>query len=248
LRRKLLVLNVALVGLVAYAGWQVWQAHLRAKAREAAMLGRRVKPVPPPPFTPLAAQKPVIAGGYAAVAEQDLFDRSRNPTVVVELPPPPPAPAPPPMPALPVYHGQMNIGGPTVFLSVTPISEHEAIHPGEKIGQFTLVGVNMDEIEFEWQGQTVRRNLDTLIDRGNQAPAAAAAAAAQPARTDAPAPAPAPAVPKSAIGPGADTGRGFKLCDPNDNMPVGSVVDGYRKMSYKTPFGTNCRWDQIETR
>jgi len=239
LRRKLLLLDAVLLALVAYAGWQLRQADLRAKARAAAILGRKVKPVPPPPFTPLPVAKPVIAGGYADIAQQTLFDRSRNPNVVVDLPPPP---APPPMPALPVYHGQMNIGGPTVFLSQTSSSAHEAIHPGDKIGQFKLVDVNMDEIEFEWEGKTVRRKIDALVDRTAQ-PAAAAAAPA--ARTEAaPPPVAAPAA-KSAIGPGADTGRGFKLCDPNDNMAPGTVVDGYRKTIYTTPFGDQCRWDQI---
>jgi hypothetical protein len=243
LRRRLLLLDVVLVALVAYAGWQVRQADLRAKARATAMLGRKLKPDPPPPFTPLPAQKPVIAGGYADIAQQTLFDKSRNPTVVVELPPAPPPPAPPPMPPLPVYHGQMNVGGPTVFLSQTASSAHEAIHPGEKIGQFKLVDVNMDEIEFDWNGQTVRRKLDALVDRTGQAPAAAAGSPA--ARTDAPVAAVVAPVPKSAIGPGADTGRGFKLCDPNDNMAPGTVVEGYRKMIYTTPFGNACRWDEI---
>jgi hypothetical protein len=64
-------------------------------------------------------------------------------------------------------------------------------------------------------------------------------------RTEQPAgPAP-PPVAKSAIGPGADTGRGFKVCDPNDNTPVGTVVDGYRKVENATPFGKACRWDPV---
>jgi hypothetical protein len=241
LRHKLLLLDVALAALIAYAGWQVWQANLRAKARAAAMLGQRVKPVPAPPFTPLPGQKPVIAGGYAEVAQHDLFDKERNPTVAVEIPPPP---APPPMPALPVYHGQMNIGEPTVFLSQTAAGPHEALHPGEKIGQFTLVDVNMDEIEFEWNGQKVRRRLDALVDRNAPAPQAAAAAPAPATRTEPPPPAPA-SVAKSAIGPGEITNFGFKLCDPNDNMPYGTVVDGFRKTEYVTPFGRSCRWDPV---
>jgi len=243
LRRRLLLLDAVLLALVAYAGWQVRQAHMRAKAREAAMLGRKVKPDPAPPFTPLAAQKPVIAGGYAEVAQQDLFHPSRNPTVVVEVAPPPAPPPPPPMPPLPVYHGQMNIGGYTVFLSKTATSEHEAIHPGEKIGQFTLVDVNMDEIEFEWDGKSVRRRLDALVDRSNQPPPQASGAG-QAARSD-PAPAPPPPVAQSALGPGADTGRGFKICIPNDNTPPGTVVDGFRKTIYPSPFGDMCRWDQV---
>ena len=45
-----------------------------------------------------------------------LFDRSRNSTVVVEVPPPPP---PKPMPPLPAYHGMMNLGdGPVAVMSV----------------------------------------------------------------------------------------------------------------------------------
>lgn len=247
MRRRLLLLDVVLVALVAYAGWQVRQADLRAKARAAAMLGRKIKPDPPPPFTPLPEQKPVIAGGYADIAQQTLFDKSRNPTVVVEVPAAPAPPPPPPMPALPVYHGQMNIGGPTVFLSQTATSAHEAIHPGEKIGQFKLVDVNMDEIEFEWDGKTVRRKIDALVDRSNQPPPAAAGAAA--ARSDTSVAAtPAPPVAKSAIGPGADTGRGFKICDPNDNMAPGTVVDGYRKTIYPSPFGNMCRWDEVGAR
>jgi hypothetical protein len=49
----------------------------------------------------------------------------------------------------------------------------------------------------------------------------------------------------SALGPGADTGRGFKICIPSDNTPPGTVVDGYRKTLYPTPFGDMCRWDQV---
>lgn len=105
----------------------------------------------------------------------------------------------------------------------------------------------MDEIEFEWDGKSVRRRIDVLVDRSNQPPPGAAAAATA-GRTEVPGaatPAPAATVAKSAIGPGADTGRGFKICNPNDNMPPGSVVDGYRKTIYPTPFGDACRWDEI---
>jgi hypothetical protein len=48
---------------------------------------------------------------------------------------------------------------------------------------------------------------------------------------------------KAPLGPGEDTGRGYKVCIPNDSTPDGSIVDGYRKVSIATPFGNACRWD-----
>ena len=232
-------MNVVLVASLTFAGWQLRQAWLAAKAREAAELNRKIKYASPPPFTALPTPGAVTPAGYANIAEQMLFDRSRNPNVVVELPPPPPPPPPKPMPPLPVYHGQMNFGdGPFAILSLTATTPHQAIHPGEEIGQFKLVGVNTDEIAFEWDGKTVRKKVDELIDRKVQQEPVAAARTEQLA-------APEVSVPKTPLGPGEDTGRGPKICQPNDSMPVGTVVDGYRKVITPTPFGESCRWDPV---
>ena len=35
---------------------------------------------------------------------------------------------------------------------------------------------------------------------------------------------------------------GFKRCELNDNTPAGTIVDGYRKVVSRTPFGEACRW------
>jgi hypothetical protein len=243
LKRKLLVLNLGLAAFLAYAGFALRQAWLAQKAREAAELNKAVKPGLPPILTPLAVAPPVVPAGYAAIAEQTLFDRSRNPNVPVEVPAPPP---PKPMPPLPLYHGQMNIGtGPMASLSEKPNSAGVFLHPGETIGQFKLVDVTSEEITLEWEGKTIRKNVDELLDRsGSQQQAALTAA-----RTEQPAaPAavgPAPGVAKTATGPGADTGAGFKRCEPNDSTPAGTVVDGFRKVVSPTPFGEACRWDPV---
>ena len=235
MKRKLLILNLGLAALLAYAGFALRQAWLAEKEREATELNRALKPAAPPPFTPLAVAPPVAPAGYAAIAQETLFDRSRNPNVPVDVPAPPP---PKPMPPLPLYHGQMNIGaGPMASLSEKPNSAGVFLHPGETIGQFKLVDVTSEEITLEWEGKTIRKNVDELLDRSAQAPAPAPAAPA-------PAP-PQPAAAKSATGPGADTGAGFKRCEPNDSTPAGTVVDGYRKVVSPTPFGEACRWDPV---
>jgi hypothetical protein len=236
--RKLLALNIVLLSILVYASGYLRNAWLAEQAREAQELARHLKPLPPPPFTPLPSVPPVVPASYTDIAQQDLFDRSRNPTVVVEAPPPPP---PKPMPPLPVYHGQMNIGsGPMAIFSQTPTAAHEAVHPGEPIGQFKLVDVNTEEIAFEWEGKIIRKKVDELLDRT----APQVAPAAPEVRTEQPPPAPVP-VAKREIGPGAETGRGTRVCDPNDSLPGGSVRDGYRKVTSMTPFGPACLWEPV---
>ena len=239
MRRKLLLLNISLAVLVVYAGWQLRSAWLAAKAREAAALNRKVPKLAPPPFTPLPQTPPVLPTGYADIAQKMLFDKSRNPTVVVDLPkvaPPPPKP----MPALPVYYGSMNLGdGPTAILSAVAGSAQQAVRPGERIGQFKLVDVNTEEIVFEWDGQIVHKKLNEVGDRGSQQ--------AQPVETAARTEAPAAAAPtnKTPMGPGGDAGRGYRSCEINDSNPPGTVADGFRKVMLPTPFGQVCRWEPV---
>jgi hypothetical protein len=232
----MLLLNLVLLAAVAYTGVQLRNRWKAAKARERAGLNIPVKPLPPPKYQPLDAAPPVLPSTYNDVAQKMLFDRSRNPNVVVETPA---APPPPPMPPLPVYHGMMNIGGsgPIAILSLGT-GAHQAIHPGEPIGQFKLVDVNSEEIAYEWNGQSVRKKLDELSAAAN-----ANSASTPEARTEAPAPAPPPH--EALKGPGEDTGRGFKICNMSDGNAEGSVVDGYRKVVYTTPFGQACRWEPI---
>jgi hypothetical protein len=234
------VLNLMLAAVIAYAGYRLHQEWLNTKAREAATLNVKVKPAPPPPFTPLPQSPAVIASGYSEIVQQTLFDRSRNPDVVVELPPPPP---PKPMPPLPAFHGTLNLGtGPIAILSIPPGPE-KAVEIGESIGQFKLLGVNTEEIAFEWDGKTVRKKLEEVAAAG---PAAEPVSAAAPAgRTETVTPTAAPAAPPRASGPGADTGGGHKACVPNDSTPAGAVVGGYRKVVIPTPFGQSCRWDPV---
>ena len=235
----MLLLNVLLVAAVAWSGIELRNEWRAARAREAATLNRRLKPAPPPPFTRLPAAPPVLAAGFADVAQKDLFDPSRNPTVVVEAVQ---APAPPPMPALPVYYGMMNIGteGPIAIFSLGKGAPQKAIHPGEEIGPFKLVGVNNDEVTLAWNGQEVHKKVYELAVVGGPAVEAEAA----PLRTEGPAPAAAAAPAPVKSGPGEASGLGqSKTCAVNDGHAEGDVVDGYRKTVFNTPFGKSCLYE-----
>ncbi|MGA2116813.1 MAG: hypothetical protein ABSH56_18900 [Bryobacteraceae bacterium] len=236
--RKLMALNLVLLAAVAWAGWQLHNEWLAAKARQDALRKAHAAAPAPPPLAPLAAPGALLPTTYTKVATEDLFDPSRNPDVPVE--PPPAPPPPPPMPPLPLCHGVMDVGeGPLAVLSVNKSSPHQALSPGDTIGQFKLLSVNTQEITLEWNGQVIHKSVEELLDRGEPAPVAAGAANAAAAP-----PPPPPAM--SDKGPGTDTQFGIKTCQPNDSTPEGTVVDGYRKTSKATPFGSACYWEKVD--
>jgi len=128
----------------------------------------------------------------------------------------------------------MNLGdGPMAFLSIGS-GRNQAVQLGEPIGPFKLLDVNSEEVVFEWNGKTVHQQLTQ--------PAADVQSAAA-ARTEGPAAAAAPP-PPPLKGPGQETQFGMRTCNMNDGNAAGAVVDGYRKVVYKTPFGESCGWEK----
>lgn len=239
MKRKLLFANVTLLALSAAGVVHLRREWTEARAREQAVLQQRIQPVPAPPNPPRPATVAVRAADYGDIAQKMLFSKDRNPVVVVE---PPPAPKPVPMPALPLFHGVLNLGdGPMAIMSEGPKGPHRDYQPGDKVGAFKLVAVNDDELVLEWQGQTITKKFDEILDRStaNQpAPGPAAATRLAPTAPRVVQPvAPAPAA------PGADLSFGLKACQPGDSSPAGTVTDGMRKVVKPTPFGSKCYWE-----
>jgi hypothetical protein len=235
LKRKLIVLDLVLLAVLCVLGMRLRDTWLEAEKREVVVLHKTVKTVPPPLLSPLPQVQPATAAAYVQVAQKMLFSKDRNPVVVIEVAPPKP------MPALPVVHGVIDIGdGATAIMSAKKGDAHRGFHAGEKVGDFKLVAVNTQEIALEWEGKTIRKRVEDLIDRSAPEPGPAAGVA-RPATPSAPAPAQVSAPVRSA--PGVDTGAGLRACVPGDNSPAGSIVDGYKKMVIKTPFGEICRWE-----
>jgi hypothetical protein len=243
LNRKLVVLNVALVGAVVYTGGELRQHWVAAKEREVEIIKRgKVPTVPTPPFTPLKEVPAVLPSGYAKIAENDLLDPSRNPDLPVEQPPPPPPP--PVMPALPCYHGMMNIGdGPEIIMGVNCGAAHKRLHSGDPIGEFKLVAFNSQAIELEWNGQQIIKSVAELAAREGGPPAAEASSQA-----DAAAPTTRVQLAPAAVGPDQNTNAsGERACQDNDTTPAGTVVDGVVKTIIKNGITgrENCIWRPV---
>ncbi len=165
MNRKLLILDVVLVAVLGYAGFQFRNMYRAAKEREAAERRKHYPPVAVPQFPPTPPPAGAMATGYIEIPHKFLLDPSRNSDVAPDPPPPPPPPKP--MPPLPFYHGQMNLGdggGLFAILSVNKVAPHEAIHMGEAIGQFKLLSVNKEGLDLEWDGKTIHKSLFEMTD------------------------------------------------------------------------------------
>ena len=108
MKRRILFLNLVLLGAAGLLAYEIRQNWLAAQARERQMLAARPATVTVP--APVATPIPAIASaaGYADLAMRTLFAKDRNPNVIVD--PPPAPPPPPPVPPFPYAYGVMDLG------------------------------------------------------------------------------------------------------------------------------------------
>lgn len=242
--RKLFLLNLLLVAAIVFCGWQLRERWRAAREKEQQLRAQAIRPAPAPPLTPLTPPPPASPTSYVDVAQRMLFSKDRNPNIEVIVTPPKP------MPPLPAVKGVLLFADPpAVIMTEKAGAPERSYRPGQTIGEFKLVAVNDREIEFEWDGQRVKRSLREMIEAGQKLPPAAAAEAQQAA---APPPPAAPAAQSLATplgtqkaGPGAELGGSTRACVPGDTSPAGTVVDGYRKVVSETPFGKRCHWEPV---
>jgi hypothetical protein len=249
LRKKLLLLDLALAAITAILANQAHDKWAEAEKREQVALGKHVNPVPPPPYAPLAAVQPLTAAAYSDVAQKNLFSGDRNPTIIVEVAPPKPPTPPKPVPEFPVFYGVMNLGnGPLVMMSEKQGQQEHMVRFGEKIGEFKLVAANREQVVLTWDGKEFKKTASELAPKGSvpEAPrnnnAFVPGAPSASARTETAQNASSKPVEAA---PGADIGVGVKACLRGDNSPNGTVRDGMRKFVTSSPFGTVCRWEPV---
>ena len=247
MNRKLVLLNLLLVVVVAWLGWMLRQRWQDAETRQREFLNQAVKAAQVQQLAPPAPIDKAVPSDYIDVAQRTLFSKDRNPNVAIEAPPAPPPP--PPVPAFPVYHGQMNFGDPVVILSFTG-AEQRSYHAGEAVGKFKLVAFNTETITLEFDGKNLEKKLADLAP-----PANAPAPVPQPANSSVSTAAPATSLAgaanlshaNDAPALGVDMG-GFRACVPGDNSPAGTVLNGYKKVITQGLMGQSCHWEPVSSR
>lgn len=235
MRGKLLLLNLLLLAGLVFIGRELRSNWRAARAREAAMRARQVKPPAPPPVTQAVPPQPVVAAGYIDVAQQTLFAKDRNPNVVVEQE------KPKPIPAFPKLYGVMNLGDGVLAILSDGRTRQKPYRPGDQVGDFKLTEIQADSLVFEWDQKKFPKKFSELQDKTAEP---ASAVESTPRQAAAPVTPAAPATPAKP-GPGADMGGGLSACNANDASPAGTVVDGKRKVVTESPFGKVCRWEPV---
>ncbi len=240
-----MVLNLLLLAVLAMLAVQIRKEWQSAKMREQAFLHKTLNPTPARPLVPYVKPSALMASSYAGVAQMNLFSQDRNSNVIVD---PPPPVQEKPLPPFPVARGVMLWDGvpPTVVMSEKSNGAQRGYHPGDTIGEWTIVSIDNQFVTFEWNGKQFQKRLDELLDKtlvASEAPAAASPAT--PTNLTPAAPAVQSLSPKGA-GPGLDIGGNMRGCVAGDSSPAGTIMDGMKKVVSATPFGSVCRWESSQ--
>lgn len=240
MRGRLLVLNLLLLAGCVAAGMRLRSQMEAHERRQQEFLRATVAP-PPPPALALPSPPPqVSASNYVEVAQKLLLSRDRNPDVIIEVA------APKPVPPLPRYYGLMNFGeGPRIILAPHGKPQKSYV-VGDEVGEFRLVALEPTGLVFEWEGKQIRKRFDELKDRSEQAPAQQAAAGAPQQAAQGISTVSNVSIVQERKGPGGEAGENYRYCQPGDTTPPGTIMEGYRKVVRKSPFGDQCLWEKVQ--
>jgi hypothetical protein len=258
MKRKLTLLNLALLALLVAGGLEFNRRVNEANSRYE-ILQRFDEPKEAPAFPAPQADDRVRQADYLPIVDRLLFYQDRNATVEVEAP----AEVVVVRPDLPVLSGVMDLGeGPIVLMADSSKGIPRPVAVGEKIGEYTFLGLAGNKLKLAWQGEQIEVSQDSLAgetERGASAAArsaggasggSAARRAVANRRRAAVAETKAQPDTRKEIGGrysiGTEIRPGVFRADPRDASPAGTEFEGYRKVVNPTPFGNQSWWVRKE--
>jgi hypothetical protein len=253
MKRKLTLLNLALLALLAAGGLEFNRRVEQANSRYE-ILQRFDEPKEAPPFPSPPALGRVRQADFLPIVDRMLFYEDRNAIVEVEAP----SEKVVVRPDLPVLSGVMNLGeGPIVLMADTPKDFPRPVAVGDKVGEYTFLGLAGDKLKLAWQGEQFEVSQDSLAgELASNAPGAArsgtasggsaARRSAASRKRETRAETKAQPETRKEIGGryniGTEIRPGVFRADPRDNTPAGTEFEGYRKVVNPTPFGNQSWW------
>jgi hypothetical protein len=238
MRKNLILINLLLLGLAFFLGYQLKAQWVGYQAgHNLSLLNHKNEPKGSPQESPA---KPLNVPNYAAVVDNHLFNVERNNVIPVD----PPAPLPKVVGPKPILMGTVGLGGEEFALMLSADKnesrQYKRVKVGESLGGFTLVKILdqkvlmiADEKEVE-----VRLNEPSQLVARDLAPNVTTA------------PGPGTAEQVTTIGT-VPTPQSSGSVNPNPaappgGVPVGTIKDGRRKKLVPSPFGPMEAWEDIK--
>lgn len=251
MKRKLLLLNALLLGLLILGGSELYSRWLQAESRYET-LEKYADPKAAPDYPAGAGEPAVRPGSYMPVVERLLFSKDRNAVVEVVVA----EPEVEQRPALPYFSGLVDFGdGPLALMSPTSGGEGAWTAIGEQVGEFTFKGLAEDgRVKLTWKEQEIVVEQSELTGAAPQ-PQQQANNRRPPRQRPAPAQAPAanasanlaqqaPATVGGQHNIGKELRPGVFAADPKDPAPDGAEYKDFVKRVRKTPFGAQSWWEK----
>ena len=252
MKRRLLLINALLGGILVLGGAELYKNYLEAEQRYA-LVDEIGDPKEPPAYPAPAKPNQVRAANYMPIVDRFLFSADRNASVIVEVEVPPEVQRPP----LPLLTALVDLGsGPTALMTADPDQPARWVGLNEKVGEFEFKRVDGNQVMVSWNDQefSVTEADERLPTRSSRQKAAPRKSAGS--RPPAPRPAGTRATPPtdlaSAPGPAAVSGGGVEMgaqindstraVARGDNSPAGTESGGYVKVVDQTPFGPRPYW------
>lgn len=255
MKRKLLLLNALLGGLLILGASELYRQTLEAEARYL-RLEEPAGVATLPEAEAASAREAVRQADYLPIAERLLFHRDRNSEIIVEVAPPEVVQQPP----LPALSGLVDLGGgPTALMAAKSGDTPTWFDLGDKVGDYVFAGVEGDKVKLTWSEQeflVAREDMaaapppskKTSGPRKSRDPRTVANEAAKPpaAAGGDGANLTAKATGEANIGVGDEFAPGRFRVLPGDKHENGAEVKGYRKVVRQTPFGSQSWWEKKE--
>lgn len=176
------------------------------------------------------------ASSHESIVALNLFSSDRSPIPITE----PPGPeVVKPMPPLPIVFGVASLpSGVRVLMAENMGGTQKLIRAGDSIGEYTVVAVDSAAMVLGWEGARITRRIADLTYKPDREGALRTVPQTWNQMPGNGTPATTRLLGREVGGPGVSR----RECIKDDSSPPGTVLEGYRKLVVKNPFGAACSW------
>jgi hypothetical protein len=167
MKRKLLLLNALLAGLLILGGAELYSRWLQAEARYAT-LEKYADDIDAPGYPPVSEKPAVRPAAYMPIVERLLFSKDRNSLIEVAVE----EAQVEQRPGLPLFSGLVDFGdGPLALMAAGAGGEASWIAIGERVGEYTFKGLAEDgRVKLAWKDQELTVAQSELTGEENPQP------------------------------------------------------------------------------